>query len=116
MTEHHNKKKSKIIEYFEESFQELKKVTWPTKNQAVRLTLLVLGFCIASAVVIGVMDALFSYGHQRLVDYAATVAPVEETVNDTTDAQLPVTTEAPPLTPEAPLTVTPTAATTSTQQ
>jgi len=68
-----------LVDYLQESHQELKKVTWPTRNQAVRLTLLVLGFCLAAAIVIGAMDAIFSFGHQKLIDYAASVNPAEIT-------------------------------------
>ncbi len=86
MSEANTKKRNAIIDYFEESYQELKKVTWPTRNQAVRLTLLVLGFCVVAAVVIGAMDAVFNYGHRTLVEYAASISPVADTqqVTDTT--------------------------------
>ena len=35
-----------VTRYVKSSFEELTKVTWPTKNQAVRLTVIVLAFCI----------------------------------------------------------------------
>jgi preprotein translocase subunit SecE len=117
MSDQHNKKPNPILEYFEDSWTELKKVTWPTRNQAVRLTLLVLGFCLAAAIVIGGMDALFGYGHQKLLEYADTVVPVSTEETDTSAAQsTPVTAEAGPVTTTT-LPVTPvTATTTSTQQ
>lgn len=90
MSEVKAKKVNPFVDYLQESFQELKKVTWPTRNQAVRLTLLVLGFCFASAIVIGAMDALFNYGHQKLVDYAATVNPQEVVIPDTTTTTVPI--------------------------
>jgi preprotein translocase subunit SecE len=90
MSEVKVKKANAMVEYFQESFVEMKKVTWPTRNQAVRLTLLVLGFCIGAAVIIGAVDALFSYGHQQLIDYAATVNPAP-TVTDTTATTTPIT-------------------------
>jgi len=57
-----------IINYFRDSIQELKKVTWPTKYQAVRLTLIVLGFCLVSAIVIGIFDFAFNWGHLQLLN------------------------------------------------
>lgn len=68
-----------FINYLQESYQELQKVTWPTRSQAVKLTLLVLGFCLATAVVIGVLDFVFSSGHEFLLNNApvdSAVAPV----------------------------------------
>lgn len=71
-------KKNTALAYFQESYQELKKVTWPTRNQAVKMTFLVLGFCLVSAVVIGVLDFAFSSGHEFLLNNAP-VAPIEST-------------------------------------
>ena len=42
---------------------ELKKVMWPTREELVRLTLMVLGVCVVAAIVLGVMD----YGFSELV-------------------------------------------------
>jgi preprotein translocase subunit SecE len=60
-----------IINYFQESYQELKKVTWPTRNQAIRLSFLVLGFCLVTALIVGAVDFGLSYGHQFMIDYGA---------------------------------------------
>lgn len=67
--------------YFQDSYQELKKVTWPTRNQSIRLTLIVLGFCLVAAIFMGALDLTFNTGYRYLVDYAAKVspAPVEQT-------------------------------------
>lgn len=94
-------KKNPIINYFEESFQEMRKVTWPTRNQAMRLTMLVLIFCLVSAIVIGAMDAVFNYGHQKLIE----IAPAATSTTDETSSALtaeaqpesqPITAEATP--------------------
>ncbi|MBU1151977.1 preprotein translocase subunit SecE [Patescibacteria group bacterium] len=45
-----------IVNYFREAYQELHKVTWPTKNQAVRLTGLVIVFCVIVALLLGALD------------------------------------------------------------
>ncbi len=62
--------KSALINYFKESYQELQKVTWPTRTQAVRMTFLVLAFCLVTAVIIGVMDFAFRTGHEFLLNSA----------------------------------------------
>lgn len=59
--------KNAFIKYVTDSFQELRKVTWPTRNQALRLTVLVLGFCLFMALVIGVFDGLFNAGYKYLL-------------------------------------------------
>lgn len=73
-------RKNALLNYFQESYGELRKVTWPTRNQAVKLTFLVLGFCLISAVFIGTLDFVFNYGHQYLLSIAPE-APISDTVN-----------------------------------
>lgn len=45
-----------ITTYFHESLQELRLVRWPTRQQAVRLSVIVFFFTIVSAVLFGVID------------------------------------------------------------
>jgi len=59
--------KNVITDYFTGSWQELRKVTWPTKNQAIKLTAIVLGFCLFMALVLGLIDGLFSFGYKYLL-------------------------------------------------
>ncbi len=68
-------KKNPIINYIQESYEELKKVTWPTRNQAVKLTFIVIGFCIALAVLVGALDLVFNTGYRSLVNFSQKVAP-----------------------------------------
>lgn len=65
-----NKKKanSKLINYFQSSFEEIRKVTWPTKNQAIKMTFLVLGFCLVVAIFLGILDFVFGVGYRSLLD------------------------------------------------
>jgi preprotein translocase subunit SecE len=46
--------------YFEDTREELKKVTWPTREEATRLTLIVLVVMIVSAIVLGAIGLLFA--------------------------------------------------------
>lgn len=78
-----------FINYFQESFQELKKVTWPTRNQAVRLTFLVLGFCLVTTVIVGLLDYALSYGNQTLIDLAPQAVTSPSTVT-TPSASTPI--------------------------
>ena len=56
-----------IKQYIKSSFQELSKVTWLTKNQAVKLTIIVLVFCLASAFALGLVDYLLQAGYTYLI-------------------------------------------------
>ena len=49
-----------ISRYIRETRGELRKVTWPTREEAWRLTLIVLGVTAAFAVFLWAMDSLFS--------------------------------------------------------
>lgn len=80
-----------IARYFQESFEELKKVTWLTRNKAIRLTFIVLGFCLVSAALMGVLDLGFNRGYQYLVNYALRVVPPTATT--------PITPSTTPVTP-----------------
>lgn len=49
-----------FISYIKSSIEELGRVTWPTKNQAVRLTIIVFIFCLLFALFLGALDLGFS--------------------------------------------------------
>ncbi|MEK7590938.1 MAG: preprotein translocase subunit SecE [Patescibacteria group bacterium] len=49
-----------ISNYINESLEELRHVRWPTRQQAVRLSVIVLAFTAASSAVFGFIDFLLS--------------------------------------------------------
>ncbi len=57
---------SRITRFFQEAWQELKKVTWPTPEQARNLTILVLAVSAAVGLYITFFDTIFGYIAQRL--------------------------------------------------
>ena len=59
-----------ISNYIRGSFEELTKVVWPTKNQAVRLTIIVMVFCILAALFLAMVDYGFSYLYNYLLKLA----------------------------------------------
>jgi len=59
---------SKIVDYFRESKAELKKVTWPTRKEAIKHTLLVIGISLVVAAFLGGLDYVFSFGLQTLIN------------------------------------------------
>lgn len=52
----------RIKKYFVESWSELRKVNWPTRQQTLHLTFVVVGLSLGVAVFLGVLDILFAYG------------------------------------------------------
>lgn len=57
-----------VTNYVRDSFSELRKVTWPTKEQTARLTIITLVFCLLMAVFLGVVDLGFNTGIRALMD------------------------------------------------
>jgi preprotein translocase subunit SecE len=49
-----------LRQYLTESWSELRKVAWPTRETVVRLTLLVIAVSIVVGVYIGVLDVVFN--------------------------------------------------------
>lgn len=57
--------KKGLFQFFGEVVSELKKVTWPSREEAVRLTLLVIAVSAATGFALGLVDILFT----RLLDF-----------------------------------------------
>ncbi len=57
----------RLFKYFHDARIELTKVTWPTRAQALRLTMVVIIFTLAMALFIGAADYVFSQGLQKLI-------------------------------------------------
>jgi preprotein translocase subunit SecE len=54
------KSENRLVRYFKETRAELRKVTWPTRQQATNLTLIVLAVTLAMALFLGAFDLIFS--------------------------------------------------------
>lgn len=57
----------KLSNYFKESWAELAKVTWPTRKQAIKLTVAVIVFSVIFAAFIALLDSLYSNLLQKLI-------------------------------------------------
>jgi preprotein translocase subunit SecE len=49
-----------IVRYLRETWFELRKVSWPTRSEAINLTVIVVAVTTFLAIVLGVMDWMFS--------------------------------------------------------
>ncbi|OGZ35281.1 MAG: preprotein translocase subunit SecE [Candidatus Portnoybacteria bacterium RIFCSPLOWO2_12_FULL_39_9] len=58
---------SKAISFLKEVRIELKRVTWPTQQDTIKYTLIVIGFSLAVAAFLGGLDFLFSWLLNRFV-------------------------------------------------
>ncbi len=54
------RKQNFIARFFSETVGELRKVSWPTRDEALRLTAIVMVVLIASALFLGAIDALLT--------------------------------------------------------
>jgi preprotein translocase subunit SecE len=57
----------KALEFFDEVKREMAKVTWPTKNETVKATIMVLVMAIIAAVFFFVVDHIISAGIRLIV-------------------------------------------------
>jgi preprotein translocase subunit SecE len=56
------KKDNAVFRYFRETWFELRKVSWPTRSEAVNLTLMVIVVTMLLAIILGLMDFVFQSG------------------------------------------------------
>jgi len=82
--------------YFRGVWEELKKVVWPTRDELLRMTGIVIATVLLFAVIIGGADYILSLGvKQAVTQQAAATTPLPTTVPVTT----PVPTAVPTVTP-----------------
>jgi preprotein translocase subunit SecE len=56
-----------IARYLRDTRAELRKVTWPTREEAINLTLIVLGATVAMSIILGISDLVFAKIMQGVV-------------------------------------------------
>ncbi len=57
----------RLKKFFDEARQEFRHVNWPTRDEAIRLTTIVIGLSIGLAMFLGGFDFLFTYALRTLV-------------------------------------------------
>jgi preprotein translocase subunit SecE len=60
-----------IITYINESLEELRHVRWPTRQQAIRFSAVVVGFVLICGAVFGLIDLGLSELVKTVLDFAA---------------------------------------------
>lgn len=56
------------MNYFKNSLEEIKKVTWPTRNRAVSITIITIIFTLVSTLILSFFDFGFRKGYDYLTD------------------------------------------------
>jgi len=58
---------NKLTNYIRESYQELRKVVWPTKQETLNHTILVIGISLGTAIFLGGLDFLFNWLFEEFI-------------------------------------------------
>ena len=56
----------KVKNYLVESYQEMKKVSWPTRQETTNYSLLIIGVSLVLAAALGLIDYFLSLGVQKI--------------------------------------------------
>lgn len=57
----------RLLNYFKDTRSEMNHVSWPTREQTINFTAIVLGFSIATGLLLGVFDFAFSFILKSLI-------------------------------------------------
>jgi preprotein translocase subunit SecE len=60
-------KENKIVAYFISAKAELKKVSWPTRQEVTRFSLLVIGISLGVAAFLGIIDYILTIGLEIII-------------------------------------------------
>ncbi|HLD17511.1 MAG TPA: preprotein translocase subunit SecE [Patescibacteria group bacterium] len=63
-------KRTGLLTYLRQSKEELEKVSWPSRSQAVRYAGMVIGATVALAAFVAALDWALALGFERLIDFA----------------------------------------------
>jgi preprotein translocase SecE subunit len=76
------------VNYFKESFEEIKKVTWLTSNKALKITVITIIFTAISTLVVTGLDFSFRKGYDSLVELSPKVQ--QSPVTPSNSQELPI--------------------------
>lgn len=72
------------MKFFKDSYKELEKVTWPTKNHAISITVLTVVFTIIATAFLTVVDGSFKQFYNYLIDISPkseVAAPIQPQID-----------------------------------
>ena len=56
-----------LLNYFRESREEMRKITWPSKQDTMKYSIVVIGLCLILAFFFAGLDFVLSFGLQKLL-------------------------------------------------
>lgn len=59
-----------LVKYLREAREELQKVTWPSRKQVIRYSIIVIAMCVVFALYFGGLDYLLNLGLGSLINLA----------------------------------------------
>ncbi len=80
----------KIIQFIKEALQELKKVTWPTRQAVLKMTLGVIVISALFAIVIGIIDIGLTKGIEGLLTWIAERQSSQSSITDSANSPIQV--------------------------
>ncbi|MCF7846241.1 MAG: preprotein translocase subunit SecE [Candidatus Peribacteraceae bacterium] len=60
-----------LTKYFRDAVSELHRVSWPTRQQAIRISIVVLAVTFVIAFMLGFLDTFLAWGYQQLLKLSA---------------------------------------------
>lgn len=61
------KSENKVSNFLGATWSEIKKITWPTREETIKYTITVIGICIVVAGFLGLCDYLYIYLMERFI-------------------------------------------------
>ena len=71
-----------FIQYLKDSYEELKKVTWPTQKETINYTILVVAVSLGVATFLGGLDYIFNFGLENFIELTDNSQPIDIPVNE----------------------------------
>lgn len=59
--------RDKTVNYFRDSYLELKKVVWPTRKEVIKHTIVVVAMSVIIALFLAALDMIFAVGIEKLL-------------------------------------------------
>ncbi len=71
---------NRLVRYIQDSYAEMKKVTWPTRQETVKITIVVIIISLSVAAFLGLLDYIFSLGVKEMITAKGIPSAIEAPV------------------------------------
>jgi preprotein translocase subunit SecE len=70
-------KNNRLVRYIRDSYAEMKKVTWPTRKETIKITIVVIIISLSVAAFLGLLDYIFSLGIKEIITMKGAPTTIE---------------------------------------